>query len=74
MVEGGRCAGWLWLRNLKIENAGEKKCEEICCITNRDFRVCRIGSGKDQLLAQLRTLPRLHRRHSQKDVRMPQPI
>jgi len=44
----------------QVENAGEKKDEEICCIANRDFRVRRIGSGKDQLLPQLRTLPRLH--------------
>jgi hypothetical protein len=50
----------------------EEKYEEICRVANRDSRVRRIGSGKDQLLPHLRTLPHLHRRLSQKDVRMPQ--
>ena len=43
-----------------IKNAGEKKHEEIYRIANRVFSVGRIGSGKDELLPQLRTLSDLH--------------
>jgi hypothetical protein len=43
-----------------MKNAGEKKHEEIYRIANRVFRVGRIGSGKDELLPQLRTLSDLH--------------
>ena len=45
--------------SLKIENTKEQKYEEARSIASRDFRVRRIGSGKDQLLPQLRTLPHL---------------
>jgi hypothetical protein len=47
-------------KNRLIKNAEEKKYEEICRVANRDFGVRRIGSGKDELLPQLCTLPHLH--------------
>jgi|AmaraimetFIIA100_FD_contig_81_812776_length_925_multi_4_in_0_out_0_1 hypothetical protein len=45
---------------LLIENAREKKYDEICHIANRDFRDRWIGSSKSQLLPHLRPFPDLH--------------
>ena len=43
-----------------IENARERKYEEICHIANRDFRDRWIGTSKDQLFSHLRPFPDLH--------------
>jgi hypothetical protein len=43
-----------------IENARERKYEEICHIANGDFRHRWIGTSKDQLFSHLRPFPDLH--------------
>ena len=45
---------------LLIENAREKKYDEICHIANRDFRDSWIGTSKDQLFSHPRPFPDLH--------------
>jgi hypothetical protein len=45
--------------SLKQENAKEQKYEKVRSAASRDFRLCRTGSSKDQLLAQPRAFSHL---------------